>query len=80
MVLRSDLTLAFFSADRFVRVGLVKTATQQVRVLPKRPDRHCGVLEGRTNPDIMIDFNSLFMVAIRYCAGCVYHQTYILFI
>lgn len=55
MVLRSDLTLAFFSADSFVRVGLVKTATQQVRVPPKLTDwRYRGrvgrLLEPRTNP------------------------------
>lgn len=42
MVLRSDLTIVFFSADTYVRLGLLKTSSQQVTAcrVPKTSREH----------------------------------------
>ena len=40
MVLRSDLSLAFFTADTFYRAGIFKTVSQQVGSRWEATDKH----------------------------------------
>ncbi|CAM9701966.1 unnamed protein product [Sphacelaria rigidula] len=42
MVLRSDLSLAFFAGDTYVRVALVKTSSQQDLLAVSGSEAECG--------------------------------------